>query len=227
MARTKTVPRKVKDLVDILIWHDDTLTGKEIKDKVETKWPEVKYTERTYQTLKSEVIKQKIEIKAGPLERAWSLGVMSDENMPIDIRCLSPEALRAISSLQAAFYTDEFYKWPVSIEHNMILSVRDVRWIARICPDWKGLFDKEYESSQLDDISTFFIYYRTYALLELVNELAGNKTLDTFELDKAIATDNLVNPNHWLNSFGKNLVDASVAIYDNLYKGTVSNARND
>lgn len=160
MPQGKLVPRPIKEKVKDLLYKDSKLTGKELKAQVEAEpeFAETKYTERTYQNIKKEVLPQVHVVKAAVPERAWSLGALS---LP-EFSNLPSSVVRKIMEFQRIEKQGK----------DQALTIRQARWIARLY----GIIGNN--NDELREV----VYI--YSTLERAHELSGDPApFDTSRYD--------------------------------------------
>jgi hypothetical protein len=189
MSQGKKTPEVIRQRVKELLFENEKLIGKELKNLVEKdpSFVKINITERTYQAIKKQELPGVKILKASIPENTWSLGALKNTNE------MTPEAVPQILELQ---------KW-ASMQKESItdrpfppITVRQAKWVSRILPIYFTIVshDKTLSAVNLPDVNPssaklgwLWRWSKVYSIDERLYELAGKKgAFDTSELDAAL-----------------------------------------
>jgi hypothetical protein len=189
MSQGKKTPEEVKQKVRELLFENEKLIGKELKDAVENDpaFSKLNITERTFQSIKKKELPGIKILKASVPENTWSLGALGNTNE------ITPEAVPHIIEMQ---------KW-ASMQKESIndqpfppITVRQAKWISRILPLYFSIVshDETLSAVNLPHVNPLSVklgwlwrWSKVYSIEERLYELAGKQGApDTSELDAAL-----------------------------------------
>jgi hypothetical protein len=189
MSQGKKTPEALRQRIRELLFENEKLIGKELKDKVEKDraFAKLNITERTYQSIKKQELPGVKILKASIPENTWSLGALRNTNE------ITPDTVPHIIEMQ---------KW-ASMQKESIteqpfppVTVRQAKWISRILPLYFVIFshDETLTAVNLPDVNPLSIklgwlwrWSKVYSINERKYEMAGKQgAFDTSELDAAL-----------------------------------------
>lgn len=182
MGRPKgkgNVSEKVKNKVKELLFFDESLTGKGLQNAVEKQITDERYSERTYQYVKEEVLPGVHAEKSKNLDVLWHIGLLSQDDLRTKYPELTAEAIEVITDAQkwAEKERIEFVveKGLYPTRHGITL--RQALWIARL-----HKVVRKYMGNYIREIWRVAYVYSAY---ELKCKLSSTE-FDTWEFDRAL-----------------------------------------
>lgn len=177
MAKGKLVDKRVIKMVRDLLSEDSSLTGKELKQKVEATWTEFDYTIRTYQKLKESSADTLEKIKITRHDEPWSLGAYAQGAFESQYK-MSAEDNMAILRVRKMQKRREG-----TLSQSM--SVRQAMWMARL----RVTVDQHHAGKKEDEKAWWlWMYSFQYAIRDKMVRLQnGNEVFNSRELDDALA----------------------------------------
>lgn len=157
MPKGFNIDERVREKVRDLLNADESLTGKELKKKVEDCIEGIKYTVRSYQKLKEEARPIIAEIKESNLGNVWSLSSLESYPLSTD----ATTAILKVVKFQAG------HTWLDRV------SIRQARWIARLYP-------------YIHSPAALYRASLGYSDYEIYCKLHGKSNCDTSQFDQGL-----------------------------------------
>jgi hypothetical protein len=189
MPQGKKTPEALRQRVREILFENECLIGKELKEAVEkdSAYAKLNTTERTYQTIKKEELPGVKMLKASIPENTWSLGAFGNTNE------ITPEAIPHIIEMQ---------KWASAQKESITdrplppVTIRQAKWVSRILPIYFAIVRQNKTLSAVNfpeidpssvKLSWLWRWSKAYSIDERLYDLAGKKgAFNTTELDAAL-----------------------------------------